>query len=142
MEINSVSIPERRGIKGFFFFLRFSSFWFGWNCVAVSITAVIWPSQIANIVGPEKKEMFIGIIPGSGLINTQITDSAAVLAMFVTIIAGSLSDRTKSRIGKRRPFILVRFVEMKITPSLEHFWLMYSLLHLLCLMPRLDLLDH
>src|SRR4051794_17195916 len=61
-------IPVRKGIRGLGFFICLISWWFGWNLVSAATTAVIWPSQIAAIVGESKKEIFNGFVPALGLL--------------------------------------------------------------------------
>src|SRR4030095_3736360 len=57
--------------------------------------AVVLPSQIASIVGPDRKEFTSGVILGIG----------AGLSLFVTPIAGALSERVRGRVVRRVPFM-------------------------------------
>src|SRR5258706_5986293 len=77
------------------FFL--SCFWFAYNFQWGALLAIVLPSQITAIVGDQKKELFNGLIPPLG----------AALSLFVTPLAGAISDRSSSRFGRRRPFLLV-----------------------------------
>lgn len=74
-----------------------SCFWFAYNFQWGALLALVLPSQITAIVGDAHKELFNGLIPPLG----------AVLSLIVTPIAGALSDRSRSRFGRRRPFMLV-----------------------------------
>ncbi len=56
----------RKGRGGVVFFLQLTSWWFGWNVIGSSTVGIIWPSQIASLVGDEKKELFNGLIPAFG----------------------------------------------------------------------------
>ena len=76
------------------FFL--SCFWFAYNFHWGALLAIVLPSQITAIVGDARKELFNGLIPPLG----------AALSLFVTPLAGALSDRSASRFGRRRPFML------------------------------------
>jgi len=77
------------------FFL--SCYWFAYNFHWGALLAIVLPSQITAIVGDQRKELFNGLIPPLG----------AALSLFVTPLAGAISDRSTSRFGRRRPFILV-----------------------------------
>jgi MFS family permease len=77
------------------FFL--SSFWFAYNFQWGALLAIVLPSQITAIVGDQHKELFNGLIPPLG----------AALSLVVTPLAGAISDRSASRFGRRRPFMLV-----------------------------------
>jgi MFS family permease len=74
-----------------------SCFWFAYNFQWGALLALVLPSQITAIVGDAHKELFNGLIPPLG----------AVLSLIVTPVAGALSDRSRSRFGPRRPFMLV-----------------------------------
>ena len=77
------------------FFL--SCFWFAYNFQWGALLAIVLPSQITAIVGDQHKELFNGLIPPLG----------AALSLVVTPLAGAISDRSASRFGRRRPFMLV-----------------------------------
>ena len=72
-----------------------SCFWLAYNFEWGALLPVVLPSQIAAIVGDERKELFNGLIPAAG----------AALSLVATPIAGALSDRSRSRMGRRRPFL-------------------------------------
>ncbi len=77
------------------FFL--SCFWFAYNVQWGALLAIVLPSQIAAVVGDERKELFNGLIPPLG----------AALSLVVTPAAGAFSDRSRSRFGRRRPYLLI-----------------------------------
>jgi len=72
-----------------------SCFWLAYNFEWGALLPVVLPSQIAAIVGDARKELFNGLVPAAG----------AALSLAATPIAGALSDRSRSRIGRRRPFL-------------------------------------
>jgi Na+/melibiose symporter-like transporter len=74
-----------------------SCFWLAYNIHWGALIAIVMPSQIAAIVGDSQKEFYNGIIPPIG----------ALVSLLVTPLAGALSDRSRSRYGRRRPFMLV-----------------------------------
>ncbi|HXL15662.1 MAG TPA: MFS transporter [Methylomirabilota bacterium] len=74
-----------------------SCFWLAYNFEWGALLPVVLPSQIAAIVGDARKELFNGLVPAAG----------AALSLVVTPLAGALSDRSRSRIGRRRPFLAV-----------------------------------
>ena len=74
-----------------------SCFWLAYNIHWGALIAIVLPSQIAAIVGNENKEFYNGLIPPLG----------AVVSLLITPVAGALSDRSRSRFGRRRPFMTV-----------------------------------
>jgi Na+/melibiose symporter-like transporter len=76
--------------------LRLSCYWFAYNLQWVALLAIVLPSQVAQVVGAEHKEFAVGAIVGIG----------ALFSLVLTPLAGALSDRSRSRLGRRRPFVL------------------------------------
>jgi Na+/melibiose symporter-like transporter len=74
-----------------------SCFWLAYNVQWGALIGIVLPSQIAAMVGDRHKEFYNGLIPPIG----------ALLSLALTPIAGALSDRSHSRFGRRRPFLLV-----------------------------------
>ncbi|HYN87027.1 MAG TPA: MFS transporter [Ardenticatenaceae bacterium] len=74
-----------------------SCFWLAYNVHWGALLAIVLPSQIAAIVGDAEKEFYNGLIPPLG----------ALVSLLITPVAGALSDRSRSRFGRRRPFMLV-----------------------------------
>src|SRR6516162_875906 len=58
--------------------------------------AVLLPNQVQAIAGPAHKVVVLGWVTGIG----------AAVAMVANPVAGALSDRTTSRFGRRRPWIV------------------------------------
>ncbi len=69
---------------------------FGLAVPAVSMTLVSWPYTVGALE-PANKAIFLSILTGL----------FAVVGIIVSPIAGVLSDRCTSRLGMRRPFLLV-----------------------------------
>lgn len=74
-----------------------SCFWFASNLQWGALLGIVLPSQIASVVGEHRKELFNGLIPPIG----------ALFALVLAPLAGALSDRSRNRFGRRRPFLLV-----------------------------------
>jgi MFS family permease len=77
--------------------LAISCFWLAYNFHWGALLAIVLPSQIALIVGDEQKELYNGLIPSIG----------AAMSLVATPIAGAFSDRSTSRFGRRRPYLVV-----------------------------------
>jgi len=73
-----------------------SCYWLAYNLQWGALLAIVLPSQVAAIVGPERKEFWTGLVLGLG----------AALSLVITPLAGALSDRSTSRFGRRRPFLV------------------------------------
>jgi MFS family permease len=76
--------------------LAISCFWLAYNFHWGALLAIVLPSQIALIVGDERKELYNGLIPAIG----------AAMSLVATPIAGAFSDRSTSRFGRRRPYLV------------------------------------
>ena len=77
--------------------LFLSCYWFAYNVQWGALLAIVLPSQIASVVGERHKELYNGLIPPAG----------ALISLVLTPLAGALSDRSRSRFGRRRPFLVV-----------------------------------
>ncbi len=75
--------------------LALSCFWLAYNFEWGALLPVVLPGQIAAIVGDARKELFNGLVPAAG----------AALSLFATPLAGALSDRSQSPMGRRRPYL-------------------------------------
>ncbi len=73
-----------------------SSYWFGLNVASGVITPVLLPYLVALFVPVAQKNSYLATIRVIGL----------AVAMMIQPLAGMLSDRSRSRWGRRRPFIL------------------------------------
>jgi Na+/melibiose symporter-like transporter len=73
-----------------------SCYWFAYNFQWVALLAIVVPSQVALVAGEERKELATGMVTAFG----------ALFSLVLTPVAGTISDRSRSRLGRRRPFIL------------------------------------
>lgn len=71
-------------------------FSFPYNFIWGGVGSIVLPLQIAAIVGEGQKELYTGLIPVI----------AAVLSTLVGPVAGALSDRSRSPLGRRHPHIV------------------------------------
>ena len=71
-------------------------YWFGLAFMWHGLHPIILPALLLRFVPGSLKNTYLGGLTFAGLI----------LAMVVQPVAGALSDRTRSRWGKRRPWIL------------------------------------
>ncbi len=62
----------------------------------ISLTAIMLPAQIAPFVSRDQQTSIYGLIVSLG----------AVAAVLTNLIAGALSDRTTSPLGRRRPWLI------------------------------------
>lgn len=69
---------------------------------------ILLPAQIAGAVGESGKEFWLGVI----------TTIGAVVSMVVSPIIGAYSDRTRSRLGRRAPWILAGALATVVTLNL------------------------
>jgi MFS family permease len=78
-------------------YISINLFWLGMNVRNTAIGSVFTPYLVAKFVSENVRNTALGAISTAGL----------VIAMLVQPAAGLLSDRSTSRFGRRRPFILV-----------------------------------
>ncbi|RYG38182.1 MFS transporter, partial [bacterium] len=72
-----------------------SAYWFATNFHWGALLVIMLPGQIARM-NPEFKAQTLGILTGF----------SALIALFVPLLVGAISDRCTSKWGRRRPFIL------------------------------------
>lgn len=82
--------------KFYLFLFSISSFFGGYNFAWTSFS-VIFPVQIIDLVGEEKKELYLSLIPILG----------SICHIIATPIFGHLSDRYSHPFGRRRFWILI-----------------------------------
>ena len=78
-------------------FITLNSYWLGLNISSGTITPVLLPYLVILFMPEELKNTYLANVRVIGL----------AVAMLVQPIAGMLSDRSQSRFGRRRPFILI-----------------------------------
>ncbi len=77
-------------------YLTINAYWLGLNIASGVITPVLLPYLVLLFMPPEQKNTYFATIRVVGL----------AVAMLVQPVAGMLSDRTMSRYGRRRPYIV------------------------------------
>jgi MFS family permease len=70
-------------------------FWFANNVHWVSLMSIVIPSQVAKFLGNKERNLPMVFVWGT------------IVAVLVHPYAGALSDRIRSRMGRRRPFLLI-----------------------------------
>jgi Na+/melibiose symporter-like transporter len=70
---------------------------FALGALANAMHAIILPLRIQDFAGDTQKSTYLGLITFAGL----------VVAIFVQPIIGAISDRSRFRWGRRKPFILI-----------------------------------
>ncbi len=73
-----------------------SCLWLAYNIQWGALLAVVLPAQIEQLVGPDRKEFYNGLIGPIG----------GFVALVVAPLAGALSDRCRHPWGRRRPYLL------------------------------------
>ena len=77
--------------------LVLNAYWVGLSFMWNSIHPILLPAVLLNYVPDAKKNTYLGLLTFVGLI----------IAMIVQPISGALSDRWKSRFGRRRPLVVL-----------------------------------
>ena len=97
--------------------ITISIYWLGLNIASGIITPVLLPYLVAQFMPEAQKNTYLAIVRVIGL----------AVAMFVQPVAGMLSDRSLSRWGRRRPYIVVGavfnvlfLVIVGLSPSFVH----------------------
>jgi MFS family permease len=73
-----------------------SAFWFAMNLIWGALLMIIIPSQM-KAIAPQHPAEITGLLLGIG----------AIPALVVPLLAGPFSDRCMSRLGRRRPYMIV-----------------------------------
>lgn len=90
--------------------LGVSSFWFGSNVLWSAFLALVLPYEI-GLIKPEDKAVYLGRLLAIG----------AIFALAVPLLVGPLSDRCRSKWGRRRPYIAAGLVLTMIGLPLMYF---------------------
>ncbi|HEX2980805.1 MAG TPA: MFS transporter [Anaerolineaceae bacterium] len=80
-----------------FDFITINVYWVALSAVAQSMTPLVIPLLVQQFVGDEVKGSFYG----------TLRLWAMMTALLIQALMGMLSDRTSTRFGRRRPFILI-----------------------------------
>jgi Na+/melibiose symporter-like transporter len=78
-------------------YLKITVLGFALGALANAMHAIILPLRIQDFAGDNQKSTYLGLITFAGLI----------VAIFVQPIVGAISDRSRFRWGRRKPFILI-----------------------------------
>lgn len=92
--IESADIPTSR--LSFPRLLAVNAFWFGNGAHWQPIFVALVPVGAGLVVAPSDKDLLIG----------QVTAAGGIFALGVPIVVGWLSDRTRTRWGRRRPWMV------------------------------------
>jgi len=92
-------MPWRWGVKRLRWhdYISINIYWLGLNMLSGSMTPIILPVLVQRFVPDAVKNTFYGNLRFYGL----------MVALLVQPVAGMLSDRFRSPLGRRRPFIIV-----------------------------------
>ncbi len=93
-ELNPLAEPTARVSKRFIAVLALANLGI-WTAFFGPIQFFL-PLQVEAIVGPDQKEVSLGLVLSIG----------SLIALVTSPISGALSDRTTSRLGRRRPWVL------------------------------------
>jgi Na+/melibiose symporter-like transporter len=78
-------------------YLKITVLGFALTALWQSLHSIILPQRLLDFIPETQKNTYLGILTLAGL----------ALAMFVQPIAGGMSDRSRTKWGRRRPFILI-----------------------------------
>ena len=73
-----------------------SFYWLTWNIQWTAIIFILMPLQVLGMVGEEHKALALGVVTSLG----------AVISLVFPPLVGALSDRTRTALGRRRPYML------------------------------------
>jgi Na+/melibiose symporter-like transporter len=76
--------------------------WLAWYAQWVPIPGQIVPDQVSRLLGANS--------PWLDMVTGAVVAAGSVVALVLTPIAGALSDRSRSRFGRRRPYLAVGMV--------------------------------
>ena len=83
--------------RGAGYLARISVAGFGFTALATSFTIFVLPTRILDVAPEESKNTYLGVLAFVGMLIAVVTQP----------VAGGLSDRYRSRWGRRRPFIVI-----------------------------------
>ena len=75
---------------------KISAYWFATNFIWGALLVIMLPKEVRALF-PEYRVPAIGYLLGIG----------ALVALFIPLIVGALSDRCASKLGRRRPYMIV-----------------------------------
>ncbi|MCC6443399.1 MAG: MFS transporter [Armatimonadetes bacterium] len=78
-------------------YLELSVFWFALSFLWAGMITIVMQTLVLQMVGDAKKDLYLGWTLALG----------ALVSTAVCLVVGTMSDRSRWRVGKRRPYILV-----------------------------------
>lgn len=90
------TISQQRPNLGWGGQFTLSFYWLTWNLQWTAIIVILMPLQVLAMVGEENKATAVGIVTSIG----------AIISLALPPLIGALSDRTRSRMGRRKPYML------------------------------------
>jgi len=87
---------ETRPVLGWGRQFTLSFYWLTWNIQWTAIIVILMPLQVLSMVGEENKATAVGIVTSIG----------AIISLVLPPLIGALSDRTRSKMGRRKPYML------------------------------------
>jgi MFS family permease len=93
----AVAVRSRQHLQSHFEFVVLSVYWIAIGYLWTSLGGLIMPDLVKHLVGNEHKGLALAAVEGMG----------SLMAVVWQPVAGAISDRTRTRFGRRHPFIVV-----------------------------------
>lgn len=77
--------------------INMNVFWMAGNFLGASITSLVIPSMVVKYLGDANKDINLPLVVIWG----------TIVSLVVSPVIGAISDRVTSRLGRRRPFLLI-----------------------------------
>jgi MFS family permease len=106
------------------FYLELSLFWFALSFLWAGMITIVIQTIVEQLVGP-KKDLYLGLVLALG----------AFVSTVVCLVVGTMSDRSRWRMGRRRPYIIIGSIAaVPVLLLLPHVASIAGLLVLVCLL--------
>jgi MFS family permease len=93
----AVAARSRQHLQSHLDFVVLSVYWIAIGYLWTSLGGLIMPDLVKHLVGNEHKGLALAAVEGAG----------SLMAVVWQPVAGAISDRTRTRFGRRHPFIVV-----------------------------------